>query len=186
MPWEWDIDPQRAPVSSGAFSHAAGDPPLAKLHLWPYRSLPRRGFAAVIGLTFLGFLIPLFAFIGTVSLWWLLPFAMAALWALWYFIERSYRDGEVLEELTIWRDHMTLTHTGPGKTHHEWEANPYWVTLHMHETGGPVPHYLTLKGGAREVELGRFLSEDERPALYRALLRALAEARRPTGDAGNG
>ncbi|HGG06251.1 MAG TPA: DUF2244 domain-containing protein [Aliiroseovarius sp.] len=184
MPYEWDIDPQKAPATSGAFSYTAGDPPFAELHLWPYRSLPRRGFAGIIGMAFLLFLIPLFAFIGTSSLWGLLPFAMGALWLLWFFIEKSYRDAEILEELRIWSDHVHLSHRGPKGQHFEWDANPYWVSAHLRKSGGPVSNYLTLKGNGREVELGAFLSEDERPVLHRKLDLALAQARQADINSG--
>ena len=39
------------------------------------------------------------------------------------------------------------------------------MQVRLHQTGGPVPNYLTLKGDGREVELGAFLSEEERLAL---------------------
>ena len=39
----------------------------------------------------------------------------------------------------------------------------------MHETGGPVPHYVTLSGNGREVEIGAFLSEEERVELFSEL-----------------
>ena len=51
---------------------------------------------------------------------------------------------------------------GPKGKRQDWEANPYWLRVTLHETDGPVPNYLTLKGDGREVELGAFLSEDER------------------------
>jgi uncharacterized membrane protein len=47
----------------------------------------------------------------------------------------------------------------------------------LHEKGGPVPQYLTLRGAGREVELGAFLSEDERLALRAELRRKLADLR---------
>ena len=40
------------------------------------------------------------------------------------------------------------------------------MTPVLHASGGPVPNYITLRGGDREVELGAFLSEDERIALF--------------------
>ena len=49
----------------------------------------------------------------------------------------------------------------------------------MHAHGGPVPHYVTLKGAGREVEIGAFLTEEERRALEPALREALERLRRP-------
>ena len=54
------------------------------------------------------------------------------------------------------------------------KRTPTWVTPHLHVTGGPVPNYLTLRGGPREVEIGAFLSEPERLALRDELQRAFA------------
>ncbi len=39
----------------------------------------------------------------------------------------------------------------------------------MQETDGPVLNYLTLRGGGRTVEIGSFLSEQERPKLAQDL-----------------
>jgi uncharacterized membrane protein len=48
----------------------------------------------------------------------------------------------------------------------DWTANRYWAQVVFHPTSGPVEYYLTLQGGAREVEIGAFLSIEERKALY--------------------
>jgi len=173
VPYEWDIKISEAPAQSGALLYGKGAPPSARLHIWPYRSLPRRSFASIIAGAFLLLLIPIFPLLGSSLLWGILPFAMGALALLWFFVEKSYRDGEILEELSLWPDRIYLSRTGPGRAFQEWEANPYWVRLTNHAHGGPVPDYLTLKGGGREVEIGAFLSEDERPALYDDLARAL-------------
>lgn len=156
MPYEW-------------MPRTQDNGPKAELHLWPYRSLPRRGFVWIMGMGFTLMLIPLLALLGSATLWWLLPFALGAMCALWFFIDKSYKDGEILEELCIWPDRITLTRHGPHGAFHEWEANPYWTTIELHKTSGPVPDYVTLKGNGREVEIGAFLSEDERPALYAEL-----------------
>jgi uncharacterized membrane protein len=177
MPFEWEQEYGEAPVNPGASSFSADGPPLAVLHLWPYRSLPRRGFAGILGLAFLLLMIPLFPLIGSALLWGLLPFALGALWALWYFLEKSYRDGEILEELTIWSDRIRLVRSAPSAGHQEWQANTYWAAVNMHKTGGPVPVDVTLKGDGREVEIGAFLSEEERLRLYDELQRALAKAK---------
>lgn len=176
MPYEWTPPLTEAPAPD-APGHADGAPPIAELHLWPFRSLPKRGFVFAIGGAYVLFLIPISAFVGTIAVWWLLIPGLAAIGGLWWFIDRSYRDGEILEELEIWPDHIRLTRHGPHGKHAEWEANPYWITVEMHHRGGPVVDYLTLKGGPRVVEIGAFLHESERPGLRDELTRALVLAK---------
>ncbi len=168
MPYRWQ-DPEADPPGAPA--------PLARLHLHPFRSLPKTGFVWFIGLTAALLAVPLIGLLGSPVLWGLLPFLLGALWAIWHALQRSYRDGEIVEELTLWPDRVTLTRDGPRGQHKAWEANPHWVRVTLHETGGPVPNYLTLSGAGREVELGAFLSEDERIALRPELVRALSQVR---------
>lgn len=174
MPYEWLIDPKQAPEQSGA--SFAETTPSARLHLWPFRSLPKRGFVWVIGVTAALISLPLWPVIGTPILWGLLPFLLLAVWGLWFALQRSYRDGEVVEDLTIWPDRVTLVRHGPRGQRREWQANPHWVQVTLHETGGPVPNYLTLRGNGREVEIGAFLAEDERLRLQHELRSALARS----------
>jgi len=148
-----------------------------RLRLWPYRSLPKRGFVAFIGATAAFLAVPLLAVLGSMILWALLPFLLATIWAMWFALARSYRSGEVLEELTLSAERITLTHRPRGIEPLQWEAEPYWVQLQLHPLGGPVPSYLTLRGAGREVELGRFLSAEEREALATELRARLAALR---------
>ncbi len=144
--------------------------------LWPHRSLPRRGFAAFILGTFTLITIPLYPLLGTVVLWGLLPFLLMAVGAIWLALEKSYRDARLHEELTISERDVHLVRTNPKGDQQEWTCNRYWAKVLMHPTGGPVEHYLTLKGSDREVEIGAFLSEDERKALFGEILEALRPA----------
>ncbi|MFN3605991.1 MAG: DUF2244 domain-containing protein, partial [Cypionkella sp.] len=89
---------------------------------------------------------------------------------------RSYRDAEIVEDLTLTPALVTLTRHGPRDRHAQWQANPHWVQVMLHPSGGPVPQYLTLRGAGREVELGAFLTEAERVTLARELRGALARA----------
>lgn len=165
MPVEWLTPTKEVPEISGVSFRDRNEPPLVRLHLWPHRSLPRRGFVVFISVTFGLLLLPLMAVIGTPVLWGLLPFLLGALALVWFSLEKSYRDGEILEELCLWTDRVELSHqkrTGPPLT---WQANPYWMSVEMRKKGGPVENYLTLRGAGREVEIGAFLTPEERSDL---------------------
>ena len=167
MPYEW-ITPDPAP-----------DAPVAELHLWPYRSLLRRDFVVFIAGTVAIIFLPLIAVLGSPVLWGLLPFVIIAVSGVWYALHRSYKDGEILEELRIWPDRMTLIHIHPRRGRKSWEGNPYWVNLKIDKRNERIVNYITLKGSEREVELGAFLSEDERAVLYDEVDRAMRDAIQP-------
>ena len=161
MPYEWS---------------ASRDPQV--LSLWPYRSMPKRGFFAIMCMA-MGFIaIPLMAVLGSVVLWGILPFAIFAIGGLYLAIMRNYRDGELLEELSIWPDRVALVRHNPRGERQDWEANPHWVKVRLHPEGGPVENYVTLTGGGREVEIGAFLSEEERLSLFEDLSEKLTSAGR--------
>ncbi len=150
-----------------------------RLHLWPHRSLPKVGFVVFIGSTSALIAVPLVILIGSPVLWGMLPFMMVAVAGVWWALMRSDRDRAILETLTLTPQLTRLTRNGPRGAHHDWQANTFWVQVALHPKGGPVPNYLTLRGGPREVEIGSFLSEEERVALADTLGHALAEMRRP-------
>lgn len=165
--------PKSAPDQFGADFSGSQNQPLFALSLWPYRSLPRIGFVWFIGGTAALISLPLITLIGTPVLWGMLPFLMLAIAAIWWALRRNDSDREITELLTIWPDRMTLVRQGPRGKRADWAANPYWVTPILHLTGGPVPNYVTLRGGDREVELGAFLTEDERVTLHGEVTDAL-------------
>lgn len=149
-----------------------------RLHLWPHRSLTQVGFVWFIGLTAVLIALPLFGVIGSPVVWALLPFLVATVWAIWFALRKNGRDRDILETLSLSPDQIIIVRHGPKGRRQDWKANPYWVRVTLHATGGPVPQYLTLKGDGREVELGAFLSENERVGLRDELLGALDGVRR--------
>lgn len=170
MPYEW-------------IRTEATDGQPAELHLWPYRSLPRKGFVIFIGLTSALIALPLFAVLGTFVFWGLLPFLAAAVWGIWHALSRSYRQGELIEVLTIVPDRVDLCRREPNGKERAWQTNPYWVRVQLYPTGGPVPDYLTLKGEGREVEIGAFLTEAERKRLAGELRAVFAALKAPGSTA---
>jgi uncharacterized membrane protein len=147
--------------------------PVARLRLWPHRSLPPQGFAAFIGITFILLMVPVLALLGKAALWGILPFPLAALALTWVLLRRSYHP-RLGEELTVSPERATLVHSGADGRRQEWEANPYWLRVVLHAHGGPVENYLTLEGGPRVVEIGAFLSPEERVELQPQLADAFS------------
>lgn len=180
MPYQWDIELTKAPANAGAFARAEGGNALAVLRLWPNRSLPRKGFVLFLSITLAMFAIPLGALLGTLALWGLLPFLVLAVFAIWTALERSYRDGRISEVLTLWSDEIEVVHQKSGYPPRDWTANPYWTRIEMHAKGGPVEDYLTLRGGTgRRIEVGAFLSADERKTLKAELEATLTRLPHP-------
>ncbi len=144
-----------------------------ELRLWPHNSLPPQGAMVTVVLVFLFGSIPLLAVLGSVILWGLLPFLLLSVLGLWLAFKSNYRARSVFEVLTLSHNQARLVRHNPRGRKQEWNCNRYWAHPEIHKHGGPVPNYVTLVGGGREVEIGSFLSEDERVELYGELVSKL-------------
>ena len=143
------------------------------MRLWPHNSLPARGMAVFVLSTFTMISIPVLGLLGSPVLWGLLPFTLAAVWGMYWALQRNYKARQINEELILDETMARLTRTNPKGDVQEWDCDRYWTQVTKYEDEGPVPHYITLRGKGREVEIGAFLSEDERIALFDDLQRAL-------------
>ena len=139
------------------------------IEVWPYNSLKPKGFVLFLGSTFVLISLPLFNVLGTTVFWGLLPFLLVAFMGVWFALRQSLNDRQILEQLTLSREEIALIRQNPTGEHKRWVCSPYWAKLKIYETEGPVANYITLTGNGREVELGAFLSEDERKTLYEEL-----------------
>jgi uncharacterized membrane protein len=145
------------------------------LELWPYSSLPNKGFAIFILITFLMLNFPLYTLLGTKYFWIIFAFLFITLSAIWYALRKNYNDRNILEKLTITEKFCHLTRQNPDGSHQTWKCNSYWTKVSLHENGGPVPNYITLSGSGRVVEIGSFLSEPERKNLYGELVKTIKQ-----------
>lgn len=135
------------------------------LDLWPHQSMTPAGFSWFIGLTAALLSVPLLSLIGSPVVWILLGFFLATIGAVWWAIMANVAARTAREALTLGPDRVHLAHVPARGPALEWEANPYWVTVHLRDDG-PVEKYLTLRGAGREVEVGTFLSPEEREGLF--------------------
>lgn len=159
MPFEWNKAAAHGPET---------------LRLWPHQSLSTGGFVAFIAVTFVLILVPTLSLLGTLALWGLLPFVLLAVGGIYAALRWNHHARRIEETLTLDGDTAHLVHRTAAGQVKEWECNRYWAVVTKYESDGPVPHYITLRCENREVEIGSFLSEEERIALYDDLQRALA------------
>lgn len=170
--------PAAAVSAPPRFAERADDPVYA-VDLWPNRSLTRSGKKRVLWLMAGGFALPLLPLVATKVIWIPLMFAGATLGAVAWALRRNTADGRLVEHVRLWRDELRVERVEPSGRVLRWSADPYWVRLTIHEDARPEK-YLTLKGGGREIELGAFLSPEERVDLAAeietAIRRSLAVA----------
>lgn len=171
------------PPAPSASSSSAPDPferpdePVWKVTLWPHRSLSRDNFRRLMWFCAAAMALPIVALSRTPAAWALAPYAALAFLALWAFFRLSYRSGRVTEELRLWPDLIAVERREPAGRIRRWSANPYWVDIGMEDTKA-VSRYLTLRGAGRKIELGAFLTPEERVELADELRTRLAGLRR--------
>jgi len=161
MPYAWTIPP----------SNTDGE-----LHLWPHQSLPVEGYVRILTFAALMLALPLLMVLGSTLMWGLLPFVLLALLGLKWALDRNRRSQQILEVLTLSDSKTTLQRKNADDSQQDWQCNRYWVQVHQHDTDGPIPCYITLSGNGREVEIGAFLSLEERQSLYQDLCRQFRAA----------
>ena len=148
--------------SNNETSELSGVPPLLNMTLWPNRSLNKKTFLGLMGVTFGGMMIPIIPFIGTKTLLVLLPFSVITILLLFFSILLNYQAGKLYENIKIWPGLIKVTRYEKDGTSKEWRANPYWTKINLYEESQTIQNYLTLSGSGREVEVGAFLAPTER------------------------
>ena len=152
------------------------DEPVYQVTLWPHRSLSSKGFVTTILILCLGFTVPLTAFFGTPIFWTVLGPIALSVWGLWTAIQRTNKDATLRESLKIWPDLIAVYRFNPREKDQFWLAHPSFTRVNLREDA-KVKHYVTLTGGNREIELGSFLTAEERLELFRTLDRELHKAK---------
>ncbi len=168
-----------ASTTTDETSEAAAEEPVGpkilNLKIWPHRSLSPAGFRWLMIATTLGVAIPLFALFGTSAFWVVGAFILADLLLLYGLMKLSYRDAKVLETVELWPDRLRITRTEPSGELKVFEANPHWVRVELHSTRA-VEGYLVVSASGRDVELGAFLTPQERRELAATLRQGLNDA----------
>lgn len=151
------------------------DKPVLRLKIWPHRSLAPKTLRWIMLATVIGFAVPMLAIYGTVAFWFVGAFVAIDVLLLYGLIKLSYRDGRIEEVVELWPELLRITRTEPSGARKVWEANPHWVRISLHDTRR-IEGYLVLSASGRDVELGAFLTPNERKELAQAIRDGLADA----------
>ena len=154
----------------------ASEAPSIKIRLAPNRSLDSHGTIVVFAVIACGFLLPIIPFIGSPIGTTLTIFSGLTFYLFLTLLQRNFQQGSTFEEILISKDKIRVVHQEKNKEQMTWECNPYWTKVHLDINNPKLKNYLTLAGKGRRIELGAFLSPDERLELRDKIQNALAKA----------
>ncbi len=152
---------------------------LFEAELRPHRSLSPVGFwllmAAVSAVCFTAGL----AFLA-VGAWPVFGFLGLDVALLYVAFRLNYRSGRLVETIHLDRKDLVVTRSFPNGRIREWRFAPYWVRVTLDE---PLRHesQLVLSSHGRHVDIGSFLTPEERDEVTTALRTALAQWRESPG-----
>ncbi len=138
--------------------------------LSPHRSLPRRGFFALLGVAAAVNAVMAAAF-WMQGAWLIAPFLgldVAILGAAFWW---SYRSGRTREHVRLTREALTVAHVTPSGRERVWRFEPTWARVALE--GRDERSRLLILSHGKGVQLGEFLTHEERADFADALSAAL-------------
>ena len=91
-------------------------------------------------------------------------------------LQRNFKKGILLRRYLFQKKKNYCSAPRKNKEKIIWEGNPYWTRVTLDINNPKLKNYLTLVGKGRHIELGAFLSPDERIELKDKIQNALAKA----------
>lgn len=153
------------------------EPTLFSATLTPHRSLGRKGFivlmAAVSLISFVAGMIFLIA-----GAWPVFGFFGLDVLLIYWAFRANYRAAAAYEQVMVTASELKVRKVSARGEAREWTLNPLWVRLERetHEEFGVQRLFLTFRG--HHLNIGNFLSPEEKNSFSTALTAALSEARR--------
>jgi uncharacterized membrane protein len=162
-------------MEESGFPETPPERPIFEALLYPHRSLGRKGYAiliagtaAIVSLYGLVFLVmgawPIFGFLGGE---WLL---------FWFLFRKHHRGDERAERIRLYPDHLLFERYDRKGGHTKERLQPYWLNVIL-ERAAEHDNALFLRSHGRSIEVGAFLSPQERRDLAGELQTVLARHR---------
>lgn len=145
--------------------------------VYPHRSLSPTGFLALMSvLCACSFMVGMVFFLS--GAWPVVGFMGLDVLVVYVAFRLNYRAARAYETVRLRHGELEITQVDQRGRGRRIVFQPYWLAVDMDD---PPRHgsRLTLRSHGRWLEIGRFLTPEEKLDLARALRRALDDARRP-------
>jgi uncharacterized membrane protein len=164
-------------MTAGNEFDAQAQPELFSALLTPHRSLNRTGFLVLMALLSVISFAAGLAFL-LMGAWPVLGFFGLDALAIYWAFRINFRHARASEEISVTLSELRVRRVSHRGHVVEFVLNPLWVRLDQktHAEYGIEKLYLVSKG--RHISIARFLGPDEKASFAKALLAALAAARR--------
>lgn len=141
--------------------------------LYPNRSLPNRGFVAVMAVV-ITVNLTLGLYFYSLGAWPVLGFCGLDIFLVWLAFKISYRQGRLHERVRLTDTDLWVSRVLPSGHETRWRLQPFWTQVHI---DNPDAHeaQVRLVSKGRTLIIGAFLSPKERGAFGERLRRALDE-----------
>jgi uncharacterized membrane protein len=150
--------------------------PLFAATLTPHRSLSQAGYRIVIAILAIGTTIPGMIFFS-MGAWPVVGFLGLDILLIWWALSTSMRQGKQLEEVTLWADQLQLRQVSPNGKEQITRFNPFFVKLVLDRDMNERTTGLHLRTRDSDIEIGAFLSPDEKSSFGKVFGTALKKAR---------
>lgn len=174
------MDTEATAILSGSSPEAPiaeAERPVFEALLYPRRSLDRRGYTILIGGT--GFIVGLYGFTFLLIGAWPIFGFLGAEWLLfWFLFSRHYRGDRRAERLRLFPDRLLIETLDAKGRLTIYMLQPYWLQVIL-DRADAFSHPLYLRSHGRQLEIGAFLSPQERRDFAAELVEVLRRHRAP-------
>lgn len=153
----------------------SAEQPIFAAELVPYRSLGRKGFRIMLGLS--GLICLVYGGFFLITGAWPIGFFFGLDFLLLYGAFRlNYRAAKAREEVMVSRTSVSVRKFTPSGAMTEFLWNPFWARFFVrrHDEFGILS--MTVHGQGRSTDIGTFLNPDDRESFAKAFRGALATA----------
>lgn len=150
--------------------------PLYSADLRPHRALGPTGIRNVILFTAVLAAIP-GIFFYSVGAWPIIGLLGLDLIALTWAMTASFKSGDAYEQVTLWPDNLEIRHVSPKGQEWRRKFNPFWVRLDVTRDIEDRVTRIALKNREERLEIGAFLTPEDKKIFAKTLAQALHQAR---------